>query len=1081
MTIQEPHLGETDSISHTGNEALAVELLMKCVKEDEMTKHVSLWRGITAVGAFLLAIAIMAGAIMETYRTSLDAFVGTRSQRTVTDASADGGDSWTYQSEFKTAQDAYEGFKSMAIEESQETSVLLKNEDNALPISKSAKITMFGVRSYAPVYGSSGGSVTDGNSTVQITQAFQDSGFTLNPETLKAYESYFSDKEWTTPKFGGGILPEYADITAYDDPKELSLDELKSLNPEFASQYANYDDAAIVVVGRPAGENGDGYYPGAQGLADGVHTVTGNILSLSDEEMALVNEAKANFNKVIVLVNSTNPMEIANLQDDPDIDAIMWIGYPGAYGFYGVADALNGTVSPSAHLGDVMAKNSALAPAMRNYGNIAWSNASDFAEDAAVNSYLLESEGIYTGYRYYETRYADIIMGNGGEQAAAGTYANADGTVSDSDGTWNYANEVVYPFGFGLSYTTFQQNIDSVSVQGDKKSATVVVTTTNTGDVAGKSVVQLYASVPYTDYDKANGVEKSAVQLMDFEKTDMLDPGASQTITMTVDLTNLASYDSAGAKTYIVDSGDYYFAIGTDAHDALNNVLAAQGYGMNDGMTQEGNAANTYKWTWDGDVDADTFSVSDNGTAITNHLSDGDYAMDYNAFEPDTVTYLTRSDWNGTFPKTYEGLQAEGRVATLLNNDFIALNTDDDVSDISVGDESSNLTLNDMKGADFNDERWSELVSKVSVSEFMHFAETAFHAIGAIDSVGLQEMTTDDGPGGSDSHYLNEGQYQGTPYADADQYADKSARVAPSPVNLAYSWNKNLAYRNGEVILGESSLVFNLPIIIGPGMNLHRHAYNSRGVEYYSEDPILSGYIGSAVVQGAQSKGTLVNVKHIAFNDQEINRSGIAVFMNEQKARELELRNLQQAMEAKGRSATFSDEDVGDKVYEQGALGVMTSYNRIGAVASSANAAVMTNILRDEWGFTGYAVTDFTSVSPHAAPKESILAGTSAFCGFGNQGVSYWTADALGSDRNVLSAIQRNLHYSLWAIANSNALNGVNSSTHTESVMTCWRAAYMGAIAVAGVLTVAGVLGYVLVSVRKARSVKTDSPALTAR
>ena len=283
------------------------------------------------------------------------------------------------------------------------------------------------------------------------------------------------------------------------------------------------------------------------------------------------------------------------------------------------------------------------------------------------------------------------------------------------------------------------------------------------------------------------------------------------------------------------------------------------------------------------------------------------------------------------------------------------------------------------------------------------------------------------------------------------------------------------------MILGESSLVFNLPIIIGPGMNLHRHAYNSRGVEYYSEDPILSGYIGSAVVQGAQSKGTLVNVKHIAFNDQEINRSGIAVFMNEQKARELELRNLQQAMEAKGRSATFSDEDVGDKVYEQGALGVMTSYNRIGAVASSANAAVMTNILRDEWGFTGYAVTDFTSVSPHAAPKESILAGTSAFCGFGNQGVSYWTADALGSDRNVLSAIQRNLHYSLWAIANSNALNGVNSSTHTESVMTCWRAAYMGAIAVAGVLTVAGVLGYVLVSVRKARSVKTDSPALTAR
>ena len=311
-----------------------------------MHERTGLWRGITAVGALLLAVAIMAGTIMETYRTSLDAFVGTRSQRTVTDQSADNGDSWTYKSEYKTAKEAYEGFKKTAMDEAQETYALLKNSDNALPLSKSAKITMFGVRSYAPVYGSSGGSVTDGNSTVEITKAFEEEGFQINPSMLKAYQNYFKDKKWTTPQFGGGILPEYEDITKYNDPCELSLDELAKLNPEYKSQYGEYQDAAIVVVGRPAGENGDGYYPGQDGLADGVNTVTGDILSLSDEEMALVNEAKANFSKVIVLVNSTNPMEIANLQDDPDIDAIMWIGYPGAYGFYGVADVLNGTVSP---------------------------------------------------------------------------------------------------------------------------------------------------------------------------------------------------------------------------------------------------------------------------------------------------------------------------------------------------------------------------------------------------------------------------------------------------------------------------------------------------------------------------------------------------------------------------------------------------------------------------------------------------------------------------------------------------------------------------------------------------------------
>lgn len=1046
-----------------------------------MFTRTNLWRGITAIGALLLAIAVMAGTIMETYRTSLDAAVGTRSQRTVTDQSADEGDSWTYKSEYKTAKDAYEGWKDFAKQEAQETYALLKNDNDALPIKKNAKITMFGVRSYAPVYGSSGGSIADGNSTVEITDAFTESGFEINPSMLKAYQEYFKDKKWTTPQFGSGIIPEYAEITKYDDPSELTLDELAKLNPEYNSQYDEYNDAAIVVVGRPGGENG-AYNIGEAGLADGVHTVNGNILSLSDEEKAMVKEAEDHFDKVIVLVNAVNTMEIPDLADDPNIDAIMWIGFPGAYGFYSVADVLNGTVSPSAHLGDVMVANAAASPAMQNFGDIPWTNASDFSEDAAVNSYLIESEGIYTGYRYYETRYADIVMGNGGADASAGTYTNADGTLSTKDGTWDYANEVVYPFGAGLSYTTFKQTLDKVEISGDKKTAKVTVTTTNTGDVAGKSVVQLYAQTPYTDYDKTNGVEKSAIQLMDFEKTDSLEPGKSQTITMDVDMTNLASYDANKAKTYIVDSGDYYFAIGDDAHDALNNVLASQGYDESDGMTAAGDKSKTYTWTWDGDVDADTFSVSDTGTQITNQLSDGDYSMDYNTFENGTVTYLTRFDWNGTFPKTYSGLTANSEVSKLLNNDFIPLSSDDDTSDITIGDKSaSDLTINDMKGSSFDDERWDEITSKVSVSEFMSFAENAFHAIGGIESVGLQDMTTDDGPGGSDSHTLSEGQYQGKAFSDVkdEQYANKTSRVAPSPTNLAYSWNKELAYRNGELIIGESSLVFNLPIIIGPAANLHRHAYNGRGVEYYSEDPILSGYIGSAAVQGTQSKGTLVNVKHIAFNDQEINRSGIAVFMNEQKAREMELRNLQQLIEGKGKPASFASDDSKADTYTQGALGVMTSYNRIGAVASSANAGVMVKILRDEWGFTGYNVTDFTSVSPHAAPKESVLAGTTAFCGFGNQGVSYWDAATLSKDRDMLLAIKQNVHYALWALANSNAMNGVNSTTHTENVMTWWRAAYLAAIAVTGVLTACGLIGYTVVRVRGTKSATASVAAPT--
>lgn len=1024
-----------------------------------MSKKSRLWRAMTSVGALLLALVIMASLVMETYRTSIDAFFGTRSQRIVTDQSAHGKDAWTYASEFKTAKSAYQGFIREALQEAPETFALLKNDHEALPLAEHAKVTMLGIRGFAPIYGSSGGSVTDGHSTEQITQAFTKKGLRLNPSTLQAYQQYFKGKKWTVPKFGGGILPEYAEITKYNDPCELSIDELTGLNPDFRSQYVQFGDAAIVVVGRPGGENGDGYYPGKRGLATGVSTSTGNILALSQKEKEIIGEAESHFKKVVVLINSVNPMEIGDLKDDPRISAIMWIGFPGAYGFEALADVLTGVVSPSARLGDVMARNSALAPAMGNYGNIPWANAADFSKEAAVNSYLIEAEGIYTGYRYYETRYADIVGGKGGKQAKAGTWSDGDGAPAAADGEWSYDHEVVYPFGYGLSYTNFRQHLDSVKIAGDKRTAKVRVTVSNTGEHKGKSVVQVYGSAPYTDYDRRQHVEKSAIALLDFAKTDVLKPGKSQTVTMTVDLANLASYDTSGAGTYILDPGDYFIAIGDDAHQALNSVLAAQGASVPGGHAD---AAKAYRWSWQGGIDDKTFSTAKTGKKIVNHLSRGDYALDYNAFKPGSITYLTRSDWSGTFPSTYKGFKADGRLATLLNNDFVPLKHNADAKKAQTGNGSSSLTINDMKNARFDDPRWKEVVDKVPVKEFMSFAEKAFHAIGAMPSVGLQEMMADDGPGGSDSHYLKEGTYRGKPYADADKYADKGSRVAPSPVNLAYSWNKALGYRHGQITLGESSLVFNLPIMIGPAMNLHRHAYNSRAVEYYSEDPILSGYMGSAVTQGAQSKGTLVNIKHAAFNDQEINRSGIAVFMSEQKAREMDLRNIQQAFEAKGKPDDFDGRAHPHGDYRQGALGVMTSYNRIGAVASSANVGVMNDIMRNEWGFTGYSVTDFTSVSPHASPKESLLAGTTAFCGFGNQGVEYWNPETLSSDKAMLSAIRKDIHYALWALANSNAMNGVNETTHTQNTLTWWRGLYLAGIALAALATLLGLVGCVL-------------------
>lgn len=1021
-----------------------------------------LWRGLTIVSSFLLAASITTATIMEMYKDPLDALLGTLSSKVVTDEIDNVEETWNFKSNFKTAKEAFEGFKEFALKEGRETNVLLKNENNALPISKTAKVTLMGLRSYAPVYGNSGGSIAD-KKTVEdnlIYDCFKEAGFELNPSMLEAYANYCSTLTWGGQGFGA-TPPEYKEITVTNDIPELSLEELRANNPDFDKDYEEYDDAAIVVFGRPGGESKN-YYLGQEGLVDGLETSTGNIMGLSTEEQEILQEAKDNFDKVIVLINATNVMEFKDLTEDPEIDSIMWIGYPGAYGFHTVAETLNGTVSPSAHLGDIYPSNGATSPAMQSFGNIPWANADEFGEGDNVNSYLVEAEGIYQGYRYYETRYYDIVTGKtNADVASAGTYTDENYKIATKDGKWDYNHEVNYPFGYGLSYTTFEQTINSVQIKGDKRSATVTVTVKNTGDVAGKSVIQLYAQTPYTKYDIENGVEKSAIQLMDFEKTRTLEPNQEQTIVMNVDMANLASYDAYGKKTFIVDPGQYYFAIGTDSHDALNNILAAQGKTTADGMDYNGDASKTYSWNWDGEVDADTFSVSSTNTEITNKLTEGDYAMDLNAFMPGTVTYLTRNDWNGTFPKSYAGLNATGRLAELLKNDFIDVKTDDDTSEFIWGDTTSELTINDLKGAEFDDPRWEELINKVTIDEFLNFAQNAFHHIEGIESVGLLDYNADDGPGGSDTHYFQEGSYQGKAYADAADYEGYGTRVAPSQQNLAYSFNKELAYENGEIIIGESSLVLSLPIIIGPAMNIHRHGYNGRGGEYYSEDPILSGYIGSASVQGAQSKGCLVNIKHMGFNDQEINRSGVAVFMNEQKARELELRNLQQAFEAKGKPASFVNNEEYKDAYTQGALGVMSSYNRIGAVASSANKAAMQDILRGEWGFKGYSVTDFTGVSPKAAPKESILFGTTAFCGFGVT-VDYWNADYFKNDADFCAAIKQNLHYILYSLANSNALNGINKTSRTVQLMTSWRAGYISAITITSVALVGSLAAYVV-------------------
>lgn len=1026
----------------------------------------NVFRGLTALSVLLLSSSTVMGMIMEKYPQGMDQTWGTQSSKTVIKKNEGSENNWSYVSKFKNAKEAIAGYKDLAMREAAESFVLLKNKDNALPLANNPKISLFGLRSYAPVYGNSAGSIADKNTIDNgntITECFQEEGLQLNPGRLNAYKTYFADKTWGGRGFGA-TPPQYEEVTLTDDAAELSPAELAGIDANYAKDDASYADAAIVIVGRPGGESKN-FRPGAKGLKEGVSTTTGNIMGLSAKEKEVIAEAKAKFSKVVVLINSTQVMEIKELEEDDQIDAVMWIGYPGAYGFRSVAQVLQGKINPSGRLGEVYVTNGLTAPALQNFGDdTSWDDETK-AAGVNLNSYLINAEGIYTGYRYYETRYADVVAGKtSAKTAKAGTYTTGNGELATTAGEWNYDQEVVYPFGYGLSYTNFEEKLDSVSISGDHRTAEVRVTVTNTGNVDGKHAVELYAQTPYTEYDIANKVEKSAIQLVDFEKTDVIKAGASETITMHVDLNNIASYDYTKAKTFIADDGTYYFALGRDAHEALNNVFAKQGNG-----TLGGNASKVYEWNWSGHsnkVDDKTFSVADNGINITNRLSEGDSAMDWNAFQKDTVTYLTRNDWNGTFPKTYTGLKPSERMKKLLTCDWIDL-VKGDTSAYKWGVDNG-LTIKDFKNADWDDPRWNQLVDQVTPAEFLDFASNAFHNLQGIPSVGLEKYAADDGPGGADTNYFDKGQFQGQAWDDIeaarvkgspdDKKAYMGTRVTPAQTNIAYTWNKELAYENGAIILGETSVDLSLPIIIGPAMNLKRHGYNGRGGEYLSEDPILSGFIGSAIVQGAQSMGCIVNIKHAAFNDQEINRSGIAVFQNEQAARELELRNLNKAFTAKGKPSKWVNDESKKDTYTEGALGVMTSYNRIGALPSSGNKAVMQDIMRDEWGFKGYNVTDFTGVNIKASPKESILYGTTAFCGFGKpKGLEYWDKDKIIESPMMCEALKKDIKYILYSVCHSNILNNTDVTIETVQQTTSWRIMYKSMIGIsAGLVAVFG-------------------------
>ena len=1018
-------------------------------KDGKKQKHY-LWRGLTTTTASVLALSLSATLVIDSFRSDIDRLTGSASTQMVTDNQSE--DDYKYKSDYSTTTELLDSIEDLGERMSEEGTVLLKN-NGALPLSEeeTKKISLLGFSSYFPIQGGDMGSDfrenkgTDAD-TIDMVGAFTAKGFALNPTLQKMYEG-MKDQFKTERILPWGAItlyrttaPGVGDTFTSLEPTQELLDET---DPTWKDSMNDYN-VMMVTVGRASGENCD-YTPGENGVNPEQSLNQEDPLGLSDTERAVIKSAveakKANGGKVIVLLNNANAMEIDELKKDEGVDAILQIGFPGGYGFYGVADILSGAVNPSGHLTDTYAVDNASSPAAQNYGNYAWTNA-----DAAysINSEIVEAEGIYTGYKYYETRYADTVLGQGNAGAAAG---------SSTGEAWTYQNEVTYPFGYGLSYTTFEQKLENVEVNLNERTVTADVTVKNTGNTAGKDAVQLYVSVPYTDYDREHLVEKSAIQLLDYGKTEELKPGESTTVTITADAQDMTSWDStskneAGTEgNYILDAGDYFFTVG-DAHHAMNNVLAAQSRSEANGMTEAGDASNVKTWNL-ASIDTTTFAYTKNGTAVENQLQD----MDLNHYMENTVTYLSRNDWSGTWPQTYKDLTATDEMIEIMHNDLVEIKEQGDPKSVRFG-EDNGLNVADLRGADWDDERWDDLVAQVTLEEGMIRIPFGNGGVQPIQSVSSPKVNGSDGPNGPSSSTLGQNANRDTSSADpyaidaSDPNANYSFGTMTNETIIAQTFNKELAAEYGKAV-GNYCLWNNTHILVGPGINLHRVPYCGRNHEYYSEDPVLTQYQAANYIAAAREYGLLIAPKHFAFNDTEINRMGLATFMTEQNARENGLRAVQSGIE------------------DAGCLGMMTTYNRIGCTAGNAHYGLLMNILRKEWGFKGLMTEDFITDPNYSVLKEAIHCGVTATCSSGDDSLDavsavwpYWTLESVEKDASMMQDIQNGMKYTLYAIGQSHAIDGLNETSRIEDVRTWYDNALLAVNIVFALLTIAALAMY---------------------
>lgn len=850
--------------------------------------------------------------------------------------------------------EAFANAQEVNLKLAEEGFVMLKNENAALPMNKGARISVFSKNSVNLSYGGSGSGGFDTSNNKNLYESLNDAGFVTNPTLKNFYESSQSGPVRTANS---------SDLDNGDNQKIATAETPQSKYTDAVrNSYADYSDAALVVITRIGGEGFD--LPRYQGDSEGAVSLDSHYLELDQNEIDLLTAVTdGTFKRVVVVFNTPSSFEATFLKDSAyaafadKIDAAVWIGFTGSNGITALGEILNGDVNPSGRLVDTWAADFTKNPSFVNFGTGCLPDTTDKYDGGMYYSVDYE-EGIYVGYRYYETR-------------------------GETDGEDWYNANVVYPFGYGLSYTTFDWTVGDASASEIELGTTITVPVTvkNTGSVAGKEVVQLYASAPYT----LGGIEKAHKVLVGFAKTKLLQPGESETVTVSFDPYSASSYDyrdanSNGFSGYELEAGEYTLYVSRNAHESEKAIalnLAA-------------------------DVQIGTDPTTD--SEVVNRYTDSEDFLDSD-WQLDTM--LSRADWEGTWPTPQTAQQHAGtdRLYEEIRSEEHNNPTDFDSEEYPWFGEEPTLTLRDLLPSaeaegyepvvSYDDERWEELMMGCDEEEMIALINNgAYHTL-AMESVGLPATIHGDGPSGF-TCFMSKEQVNGT------------CQYVSEPV-MASTWNINLMNELGEAIgeegtIGDKATGQPYSSIYAPGVNIHRSPFGGRCSEYFSEDPFISGMMGAAEVQGIQSRGVLPTVKHFVANEQETHRSigGDLSWLSEQALREIYLKPFEYTV----------------KLGET--RGIMTSFNRIGTRWTGGDYRLLTEILRNEWGFNGLVICDFNTIPQYMIPCMMFYAGGSL--DLATQQSAMWT-DCDTSDAGDAIVLMRAVKDVMYALVNSNAMN----------------------------------------------------------